>query len=164
MQLVRRRAAGYHQTRLNGIRELDKIASTMLSLAFSRKRSLTSQPFIQFECVAACLDGDDLWVASNNLPIEATDFDALYYMALLDGYHIAGDMYYVENGHGHMHAEMKLLRELQIKYPGGARPPEAGPYIGVSKPCCGFCKNELDMAGIGYSHYHLDRVVHWEHP
>ena len=58
-----------------------------------------------------------------------------------------------------MHAEMQLIEELREAYLL-----DKVTYIGVSKPCCKYCKQVLNRYHIDYLHYHTDAVQHWEDP
>jgi hypothetical protein len=65
---VNRRAQGYHQQRMAGLSELDKVASFLLASNYSFKASPTkvSQGLIQMDCVAVVLIKDSYWMASNS--------------------------------------------------------------------------------------------------
>lgn len=159
-ELVRRRAKSYSAQRLDSLVNLDIIASTLLALSYSRRCPKASQPKIQYDCVAACMNGNDLWVASNSKKITGEDLDNLISIMEKDHFIFTGDIYIVKNGKGHMHAEMQLLSELHnIKVP---QPPTL--YIGVSKPCCEKCKIVLDSMRIGYANWHSDPLGEWESP
>lgn len=159
-ELVRRREKGYSAKRIGSLKNLDIIASTLLALSYSRRYPQSCQQFIQYDCVAACMNGNDLWVASNSKQITGEDLDNLIYIMEKDHFIFIGDIYIVENGKGHMHAEMQLISELhsiRVLKPTAS-------YIGVSKPCCLYCKEVLDYSGIGYANWHNDPPGTWESP
>ena len=146
----------YHAIRLSSIHELDKIASYVLAINWSRRRAQTaaSQGLIQMDCVAACYVNGELWIASNSQELTSADIEAL--QAEL------GDVivYIVTNGTPQvMHAEMQLLSQLIQENVS-----TAGMYMGVSKPCCDYCRHELNKAGINYTQYHTANVKNWESP
>ena len=158
--LVKRCSSGYHVQRLEELKNVDVIASTLLALNWSRRHCDTfkSQSLIQLDCVACCyvqnsLNQIELWVASNSQTISDADLDAL----IVD----IGDnipIFIVHNGQPYyMHAEMQLLVEINnSQYTTN--------YIGVSKPCCEMCKKELDNKNISYTHWHQSNVKKWQNP
>lgn len=150
----------YNKTRLAALTgreaEEDRIACALLACNYSRIHGDTksAQSLIQMDCVAACFVNGGIWVASNSLRLEPEDIDE----AIGTEYY-GNDVYIVKNGEAGKHAEMQLLDELR----------ESGmlknvSYIGVSKPCCRYCKRVLDLFNIGYLQYHTDDVRHWEAP
>lgn len=157
---VRRREKGYSAKRIGSLKNLDIIASTLLALSYSRRCPQSCQRLIQYDCVAACMNGYDLWVASNNKQITDEDIDNLITTMEADLFVGIKDIYIVENGRGCMHAEMQLLSELHsIKVP---QPPTL--YIGVSKPCCFDCMQELEKERIGYANWYDIHWDNWESP
>jgi hypothetical protein len=57
------------------------------------------------------------------------------------------------------HAEMALLQYMSQK---NLHPDPR--FIGVSKPCCKYCRMMLKGAGIDHSFYHTDAVGEWQEP
>lgn len=57
------------------------------------------------------------------------------------------------------HAEMALLQHMS-KHNLHPSPK----FIGVSKPCCRFCRAVLKGAGMDHSFYHMDAVASWDEP
>ncbi len=158
--LVKRCSSGYHVQRLEELKDVDIIASTILAFNWSRRHcdTFSSQSLIQLDCVACCYvqNGSnqiELWVASNSQTITNADIDALK----ID----IGDnipIFIVRNGDPFlMHAEMQLLVELNNST-------YSTNYMGVSKPCCNKCKRELDAKNISYTHWHQDEVRNWQNP
>ena len=141
---------------MSSIHELDKIASYLLAVNWSRRRTQTavSQGLIQMDCIATCYVNGELWIASNTQELTSEDVEAL--QAEL------GDIivYIVTNGTPKvMHAEMQLLSQLVQE-----NVPTKGMYMGVSKPCCDYCRQELNKVGICYTQYHTSEVKNWESP
>ena len=100
---INRHDRDYHAIRLSSIHELDKIASYLLAVNWSRRRTQTavSQGLIQMDCIATCYVNGELWIASNTQELTSEDVEAL--QAEL------GDIivYIVTNGTPKvMHAEM----------------------------------------------------------
>lgn len=159
-KVVNRRDRDYHTVRLSEMTELDKIASTLLALSYSSKASPTkkSQGLIQMDCVAVCIvtckGVRELWVASNKNRVDLNDINNLAKEIP------AIDIYIVDNGHGDMHAEMKLLSELLQNQ--DCRLEE--PIFGVSKPCCKKCSGALTSYKIEFTHSHSSSVKTWETP
>lgn len=158
--VYRKQRTEYNQTRLQDMltdgAELDRIASALLAVCHSGQKSQSpkSQDLIQMNCVAAIFVDGDIWVAANGVEIGADEINT----ALGDEYD-KYDVYVVKNGNGHMHAEMQLIKELNI---AGKSPDEM--YMGVSKPCCAQCAKELKKAGIEFLEEHEDKVQNWESP
>ena len=156
--LIQRRDKTYSEIRMAAINDLDKIASILLAFCYSGHRSQESQKYIQFDCVAVCMVGDDLWVAANGIGIQHEDVDKLLAMMEEQKYPFEGYVYIVTRpGQEAMHAEMKLLSELH----------ESGMktlYIGVTKPCCVLCKQQLDNDNIMYAQWHNQPVTGWIPP
>lgn len=157
-EYVNRHNRSYSQKRLAALSvmesEEDRIACAILACNYSRIHGDTppTQSLIQMDCVAACFVEGDIWVASNSMKLESQDIDN----AIGADYH-GTSVYIVTNGYGTMHAEMQLVEELT----------RAGKltkvsYIGVSKPCCNYCRRILDVYQIGYLHFHRDPVRNWE--
>lgn len=137
--------------------EEDRMASAILACNYSRIHGdrKTTQGLIQMDCVAVCfVTGSGIWVASNSMKLEPEDIDE----AIGADYN-GNDVYIVTNGYGCMHAEMQLLEELVVS---GMLSRVS--YIGVSKPCCDYCRRVLDLYHIDYLQYHTDTVQHWEAP
>ncbi len=138
--------------------DLDYIATTLLRIAWSRKPdSPETQNAVNYDCVAVCVVNGDLWYASNIIQITDEDVNTLLDCMEKDRFPFDGDVYMVSNGKGHMHAEMKLVSQLIQE---GLKTDS----IGVSKPCCAQCANELSKRGINYSMWHDDSVANWESP
>lgn len=106
------------------------------------------------DCVAVCFVDGDIWVASNSRKLEPEDIDEA-----IGADYCGWNIYIVTNGNGCMHAEMQLIEELREAYLL-----DKVTYIGVSKPCCKYCKQVLNRYHIDYLHYHTDAVQHWEDP
>ena len=146
----------YSKGNYDNFHYLDFIARTIHDIAWSRQKN--NQKLINLDCVAVCVVNDrDLWVASNNISIEDCDIEQLDKIMCEDGLFLYENIYIVHNGNGHMHAEMQLVQELINE---GIETK----YIGVSKPCCKFCANELNEQKIKYSLWHDSRVKQWEAP
>lgn len=154
---VNRKVTGYHFNRWTTVAELDRIASYVLALSWSRRCSPTpaTQSLIQMDCVACVFVEGELWLASNSQAITSDDVTQLQ-TELGDNIPI----YIVKNGKPHkMHAEMQILSQLYQE-----RKQCDGNYIGVSKPCCQLCKKFLDEYRINYHSWHGSDVSNWEHP
>ncbi len=137
--------------------EADRMACAILACNYSRIHgdTETTQGLIQMDCVAVCfVTGSGIWVASNSMKLEPEDIDE----AIGTDY-CGRNVYIVKNGTGCMHAEMQLIKELRE-----ASLLDKVTYIGVSKPCCKYCKQLLDGCQIDYLHYHTEKVQHWEAP
>ncbi|WP_444354667.1 hypothetical protein [Phocaeicola coprophilus] len=136
--------------------EADRIACAILACNYSRTHgdSKTGQALIQMDCVAVCFVDGDIWVASNSRKLEPEDIDEA-----IGADYCGWNVYIVTNGNGCMHAEMQLVEELRE-----ASLLDKVTYIGVSKPCCKYCKQVLNRYHIDYLHYHTDAVQHWEDP
>ncbi len=155
----RRKRKEYNKIRLEGLSqksaELDRVACTLLAVCYSGQRSQdhTTQGLREMGCVAAIFVGNDIWVAANDgIEIGADEINT----ALGDVYD-GTSVYDVTNKHKGMHAEMKLLKELRE---AGKVP--TGMYMGVSKPCCELCAEELRKRGIDFLHEHTEWVVNWK--
>lgn len=158
--MYKRRSKAYSEIRMATIKDLDIMASTLLAICYSKNRAPTpeSQGCIQFDCVAVCQVDKDLWVAANKIKIQDENIDKLLEVMKWDKYPFEGDFYIVTiPKEDVMHAEMILLSELR----GTGKNTR---YIGVSKPCCELCKQELDRAGIGYAQWHDDPIKKWTPP
>lgn len=158
--LVHREGKAYSEIRMAAINDLDRMASALLAFCYSGHRAPTpaSQRRIQFDCVAVCMVGDDLWVAANGIGIQHEDVDELLAMMKEQKYPFKGYVYIVTKPKCEaMHAEMKLLSELN-----GAG--LCTSYIGVSKPCCMYCKECLNEAGISYAQWHDKEPTDWIAP
>ncbi|HEX8242783.1 MAG TPA: nucleic acid/nucleotide deaminase domain-containing protein, partial [Longimicrobium sp.] len=154
-QAMYRRTPGYHNARLQSIKDLDKVASFVLASSYSRRTSPTkaSQGLIQMDCVAVAVVNGEWLFASNSHRITDEDIEMV-------ADELGQRLIYaiVERG-THMHAEMQVLEEIRAS---GHQ--IADVYVGVSKPCCEQCKKVLDKHGAGYTAYHEDNVVNWEKP
>lgn len=139
------------------LNELDKVARYILAVAFSSQYPGNSreQMFISQRTVAVASHNGKLYVASNGLYGGEPDalqkgnvaaalraegvMDEIVYLANWSGFHGLGESDY--------HAEMQIVDYFYLM-----RIPL--PQIGVSKPCCGKCKERLDSLGIDYSYWH----------
>lgn len=150
---VNRKDNKYHLKRMNDVSNLDLVAITLLQIMHSYRSSYGG--LIHYDCVAVCMVGQDLWVASNSQRLNIYDLHALNETLLLDGY-IFRYIFIVTNGYKHMHAEMQLLQQLIDE-----NVLTVDMIFGVSKPCCLCCKNILDQYHIYYTHYHDSIVKNW---
>lgn len=154
----------YNKIRQDEMTDLDLVAADLLAVNYSRRTSPTkaSQMLIQNDCVAVCVVDGFYWIASNTQCI--TQEDLQQFAQFLEQEEIT--CYIVTNGQGHMHAEMQLLCELLEEDPTrkNVRGSLSEYSFGVSKPCCRYCKDQLDFYGITYTHWHDSPVTHWEHP
>lgn len=158
--LVHRSGKAYSEIRMAAINDLDRMASALLAICYSGHRAPTpaSQRRIQFDCVAVCQVGEDLWVAANGIGIQNEDIDELLELMKKEKYFFNGCFYIVtQPGREAMHAEMKLLSELCDATLHTS-------YIGVSKPCCKYCKEYLNTAGISYAQWHDKEPTDWIDP
>lgn len=142
--------------RRSEINSADKAASFLLAINYSKRTSQTkvSQGLIQMDCVAVAYVNNEYLVASNSRRIDDDDM-----IALSDELGTPINYALISRGSGNMHAEMQVMEE--IKESGYNF---KGITIGVSKPCCLYCKDVLDQYGVNYSHYHDSHVVNWEEP
>jgi len=154
---VDRHDDGYHFNRWTTVAELDRIASYVLALSWSRRCSPThaTQSLIQMDCVACVFVEEELWLASNSQAITSADIVNLQV-------ELGNDIpvYIVTNGKPYMmHAEMQILSQLYQEHKQCD-----GNYIGVSKPCCQYCRDLLVHYGINFHSWHNSKVSNWEHP
>jgi hypothetical protein len=153
---VNRKASDYHAQRLSEITFLDKVASYLLAVSYSERTSPTqvSQSLIQMDCAAVAVINGEWLVATNSRKLTESHMEKM-------ASEYGEDLTYaiVERGTGGMHAEMQVLEEIKA-----SNYSLVGVSIGVSKPCCKKCKDELDKWHACYTHYHEDKVVNWEAP
>lgn len=154
-EFVNRRDKDYHRFALQNKTDLDRIASYLLAINYSRRNlAYSSQNLVQMDCVAVCMTTEGLWVASNSQKITDDDIENLRCELPPE----FDNIYIIKNGVPYiMHAEMQLVQELEVS---GFRTTA----IGVSKPCCEECKKVLDEWKIEYSMYHNSHVKNWENP
>ncbi len=160
-RFINRKDPDYHSRALELKTDADLVASIVLALNFTRRiksQVKSTQGLIQNDCVAACFTPEGLWLAANSQSIREPEVAHLR-EELCDH---EMDIYTVVNGKKNvMHAEMQLLHELLSEYTADDI---RGLEMGVSKPCCTPCREELDKFGIRYSAYHNDKVVNWQKP
>jgi hypothetical protein len=156
---MNRRAQGYHQQRMAGLSELDKVASYLLASNYSFKASPTkvSQGLIQMDCVAVVLIKGSYWMASNSQGLTADDAANLN-GSMVDMIELDFEIV-VRGTKNKMHAEMQLVEELVSK---GVT--VQGLDMGVSKPCCYDCHKVLKALKINHTAFHQDQVQNWEPP
>ncbi len=158
---VNRRASGYHEQRLDQLALADRIASFLLAVNWSWRRSpqSVSQKLIQMDCVAVAVLDNEWLIASNSQGL--TDYDVELAAEEL------GQITYAIVTRGTpnaMHAEMQVLEEIRASGYTGDQIKQLGLYMGVSKPCCRTCAEWLSFYNIGYAGWHDSPVVNWEEP
>lgn len=144
----------YGEMNIHSQTGLDAIALGLLNLHCGKNSEKKN-----YNCVAVCCVGKELWIASNGIPI---DNDIV--ISLKERAGIECESYTVKNrGRPHsvdkMHAEMKLLDEyLQDTKVGKPK------YMGVSKLCCKYCAKCLRVYGIAFTGTHENRIEFCEPP
>jgi hypothetical protein len=123
--------------------------------AFQDRMRNLRQLDINLDCVAAAFDGEWWYVAANGELISWQHVQKL--KAELGGARII----LVEGSDRNLHAEMKIMSYLKenrlIKW---------GILMGVSKPCCPNCREQLDIWKVRYTSYHTQapQVGRWTNP
>lgn len=156
-----RRKKDYHKDRRDSIHYLDNYASELLAYSYSRTHpeEKTKNSLIQYGCVAVCLVDRVLWVASNQSKITSDDTRNLMESIKSDNIQDVKGFHILTDEKKEMHAEMQLLSQLRQS----SQNPHPR-YIGVSKPCCGLCAEELDKDSIKYDGMHTVPQKKWVCP
>lgn len=137
------------------------------------KKIRDSEAFYEKDCVAIFLDENSkLYAAANSHQLREDDINSIVkdfnkeeeLFKLFFGFsgkpmNIPEFKIVVEGTMYHMHAEMQLLRYLRNRN----ITPKCS-FMGVSKPCCQRCAEELNKYRIKYSTFHNDLVQNWEPP
>ena len=108
----------------------------------NRERNLR-QLDVNLDCVAAAYDGQWWYVAANGELITWRHVRGL--MRQLDGLRVI----LVDGDDRNLHAEMKIMRYLKEN-----RLLKGGIIMGVSKPCCPRCREQLTIWKVRYTSYH----------
>lgn len=167
---VHRRTKEYKDTGMELMENWDLIAGYLLKLmgtysishyADGQEKSpetiQKADPWIAYDCVAVTFDENNNFFAAANSH-RLTDKHVRAAKKALGFWYFSYQVV-TEGDKDKMHAEMQLLRFLKRR---NITPKFH--YIGVSKPCCSQCKQELDAYKIKYSTYHGDEVINWQAP
>lgn len=147
----------YKQMNIHTKTGLDAIALGLLKLQYRKDRK--EPKFLNYNCVAVCCVGKELWISSNGLSISKEVVHEL--KDKISGKFESRIVNNRGRDHGvdKMHAEMKLLAQL-IKEKKQCTPS----YMGVSKACCQHCAKCLKKFEIEFKASHSKYIELYELP
>ena len=153
------------------LNELDRVARYILAVGYSGQyggHEAVRQSYINAHTIAVAQHGTELFVAVNTLfyaqqgkaPQENPNETIGRIKAELvnEGAHrYYSNIYFIDNPNGDtdrtFHAEMQL-----VDFFANNGWPFQHNMIGVSKPCCQKCAENLDKLNLGYSYWHGESV------